>query len=79
MLHHVLSASQFRFLKSIPIVKNKRKSLHDSNNDRAIALSSIMGKVFDRVLLELYHNSFNTSDLQFGFKSSTITYIICFR
>ena len=32
MLHHGFSLSQFRFSKLIPIVKNKRKSLHDSNN-----------------------------------------------
>ena len=80
MLHHGFSPSQFRFSKLILIVKNKRKSLHDSNNYHAIALSSIMGKVFDRVLLELYSNSFNTSDLQFGFKSGsstvTCTYVL---
>ena len=80
MLHHGFSPSQFRFSKLIPIVKNKRKSLHDSNNYRAIALSSIMGKVFDWVLLNLYSSSFNTSDLQFGFKSGsstvTCTYVL---
>ena len=80
MLHHGFSPSQFRFSKLIPIVKNKRKSLHDSNNYHAIVLSSIMGKVFDRFLLELYSNSFNTSDLQFGFKSGsstvTCTYVL---
>ena len=43
MLHHGFSPSQFLFSKLIPIVKNKRKSLHDSNNYRAIALSSIIG------------------------------------
>ena len=75
MLHHGFSPMQFRFSKLIPIVKNKRKSLNDSNNYRAIALSSVMGKVFDWVLLELYKNNVNTSDLQFGFKagSSTVT------
>ena len=80
MLHHGFLTSQFRFSKLIPIVKNKRGSLQDSNNYRAIALSSIMGKVFDWVLLELYSNSFNTSDLQFGFKSGsstvTCTYVL---
>ena len=32
MLHHGFSPSPFRFSKLIHIVKNKRKSLHDSNN-----------------------------------------------
>ena len=80
MLHHGFSPSQFRFSNLIPIVKNKPKSLHDSNNYRAIAFSSIMGKVFDWVLLELYSNSFNTSDLQFVFRSGsstvTCTYVL---
>ena len=62
MLHHGFSPSQFRFSKLIPIVKNRRKSLHDSNNYRAIALSSIMGKVFDWVLLELCSSSFNNNN-----------------
>ena len=39
-----------------------------------------MGKVFDWVLFELYSSSFNTSDLQFGFKSGsstvTCTYVL---
>ena len=39
-----------------------------------------MGKVFDWLLLELYSNSFNTSDLEVGFKSGsstvTCTYVL---
>ena len=48
--------------------KNRRKSGNISNNYRAIALSSIMGKLLDHLLLSKYHNVFNTSDLQYGFK-----------
>ena len=73
MLRHGFSPSQFRFSKLIPIVKEKRESLHDSNNYRVLALSSIMGKGFDWVLLDLYSTSFNTSDLQFGFNSGSFT------
>ena len=71
MLHHVFLPSQFRFSKLI--AKHKRKSLRDSNNYRAIALSSIMGKVFDWVLLEFYTKSCNTSDRQCNFKSGSST------
>ena len=57
----------------IPITKNKRKSLHDSANYRSIALSSIIGKVFDRVILTVHSNVLNTSERQFGFKAKHST------
>jgi hypothetical protein len=51
-----------------PIPKNKRKSLSDPENYRAIALSSIMGKLLDRVFLQKCPSLSTTSDMQFGFK-----------
>ena len=45
MLQYGYTPKQFRLSKLIPIPKNKRKSLNDSTNYRAIALSSIFGKV----------------------------------
>ena len=41
------------FLKSqiIPIPKNKRKSLNDMSNYRGIAMSSVLGKVLDSVII----------------------------
>ena len=61
----------------VPIPKNKRKSQNDSNNYRAIALSSVLGKLLDRILLTKYHDELTTSDYQFGFKKqhSTVGYI----
>ena len=57
----------------IPIPKNKRKSLNDSNNYRGITLSSIMGKILDNILLFSNTNVFSSSDLQFGFKEKHST------
>ena len=37
----------------IPIPKNKRKSLNDSENYHGIALSSILGKILYRVVLHI--------------------------
>jgi len=51
-----------------PIPKNKRKSLSDPENYRAIALSSVMGKLLDRVFLLKCPSLSKTSDMQFGFK-----------
>ena len=52
----------------ILIVKNKRKSTSDSSNFRAITLSSILGKMFDNIILALNSSILSSSDYQFGFK-----------
>ncbi len=51
----------------ISIPKGKRKLLCCSENYRSITLSSIIGKVFDWVLLITEKNVLNSSDLQFDF------------
>ena len=57
----------------IPIPKNKRNSLNNSDNYRAIALSSALGKLLDNVILEKYKEYFQTTDLQYGFKKGHST------
>ena len=52
----------------VPVPNYKKKSLNSSNNYRAIALSSTVGKIIDKVILLKYSNYFITSDQQFGFK-----------
>ena len=54
--------------KIIPIPKNKKKSLSDLNNYRGIALSSIVGKILDKVLISKHSEVLSTCDMQFGFK-----------
>ena len=61
----------------VPVPKDKRGSKSDSYNYRAITISSILGKLFDSIIIiKVQHLSLVTDDLQFGFKenSSTITY-----
>jgi len=57
-------------LKSIliPIPKSLNKSLSDSDNYRAIALGSMLGKLYDLIILSKESASLITSELQFGFK-----------
>ena len=43
---------------------------------RAIAISSILGKLFDSIIIKVQHSSLITDDLQFGFKENSST-IIC--
>ena len=52
----------------IPIPNNRRKSLIDSDNYRAIALSSILGKLLDWVILLSCDKALSSNDSQFGFK-----------
>ena len=57
----------------IPIPKDKRKSLNDSKNYRAIAMSSSLLKLLDLCILNRHRHTLNTSDLQFGFKKDHST------
>ena len=68
MIVHGFAPDDFRMSTMVPIPKNKRKSLNYSSNYRAIALSSILGKLLDQLLLNKYNHVFNTSDMQYGFK-----------
>jgi len=68
MLIHGAVPTDMTISTLVPIPKNRRKSLNDSNNYRAIALSSLLGKTLDHILLLQYSDHLFTSDLQYGFK-----------
>ena len=53
----------------ILIVKNKCKNISDIGNYIPIALSSVLSKVFELILLGKLNSYFCTTDYQFGFKS----------
>ena len=57
----------------IPIIKDSNLSHTASENYRAIAISSIIMKTLDYVILELEPQAFSTSQYQFGFKAQTST------
>jgi hypothetical protein len=73
MIFHGCAPDGLHLSTLIPIPKNKRKSLNDSNNYRAIALSSVLGKLLDRVILSKHYDKFATSDYQYGFKKQHST------
>ena len=54
-------------------VKSNKQSVNDSNNYRAIALSSVIGKILDHIILMKNVNTLCSNDLQFGFKSGHST------
>ena len=75
MLSHGVAPTGLLLSAMVPVPKDKRGSKSDSNNYRAIAISSILEKLFDSVIIKDQHLSLITDDLQFRFKenSSTIT------
>ena len=70
---HGAVPEEMRLSTVSPIPKNKRKSLNDSENYRAIALSSIIGKLLDKVLICKCQQLTQTSPSQFGFKAQHST------
>ncbi len=73
MLVHGLSPDSMILGTVVPIPKNRCQPMVDSNNYRAITLSSIIGKVLDWVVLLKESESLGSSDLQFGFKQGVST------
>ena len=57
----------------IPLVKDKLGDITASNNYRSIALSRLILKVFDWVVLLLYSGVLKVDGLQFGFQQKTST------
>ena len=73
MLRHGYAAPNLRLSTIIPIVKNKKASINDSNNYRGIALSSILSKLVDIIILQSQTKELQSSDLQFGYKQKSST------
>ena len=76
MLSHGTAPAGLLLSTLVSLIKNKRGNKWDSNNYRAIAISSLLGKLFDAILLKLQHASLFTDLLQFGFKPNSST-VIC--
>ena len=66
------------FIKSsiIPIPTGTKATLTDSDKYRSIAISSILSKVLDYVIIDNQKLALQTSDYQFGFKSKSST-VLC--
>ena len=73
MLSHGVAPSGLLLSTMVPVPKDKRGNKSDSSNYRAIAISSILGKLLDSIIIQDQHVSLKTDDLQFGFKENTST------
>ena len=57
----------------LPIVKSAKESKLSSENYRLIAISSLMLKIFDYLIITLYGDNFVLDNLQFGFQKNSST------
>ena len=73
MIIHAYLPSIFMDTIIIPLVKDKKGDLQSSDNYRPIAITSIMSKVFEILILDRYANNFHTTCHQFGFKANHAT------
>ena len=60
----------------VPIPKGMKSNLKCSENYRPIAISSLFGKVFDKIIISQQHDFLFSSSYQFGFKPHSST-VIC--
>ena len=74
MLTHGVAPSGLLLSTMIPVLKDKRASKNDSNHYRAIAISTILGKIFDSIVMEEQYNNISliTDDLQFGLRKTLL-------
>ena len=76
IMSHGCIPESFLFAIVLPLPKNSRLDLKNSNNYRAISLSSVFGKVFDKIIIEKQLEQLSTSGLQFGYKRNRST-VMC--
>ena len=73
MLVHGYTPDDLLKSSIISIPKDNTASLKSSDNYRGIPLFNIICKLFDNVILLLYGNELQSSDMQFGFKQGHST------
>ena len=57
----------------LPMIKDKLGKASDSNNYRSIAISSVITKTFDWVIILLYEDSLHLDTLQFSYQPNCST------
>ena len=73
MLNHSFLPDGLVHSLLVPLVKDKSGRIEDKANYRVIALSTVMSKVLELILVERMQPYLHTCDSQFGFKSGLST------
>lgn len=62
----------------VPLLKDKKGDISAKNNYRPIAITNVMSKLLEILILQKYRNVLVTTDNQFGFKEKHSTDMCCF-
>ena len=73
ILYHSYLPSKLMDTVIVPIVKDKKGDLGSKNNFRPIALTTIMSKLFEILILNRYGDLLHSTDNQFGYKKKHAT------
>ena len=71
-----MPAPSFICVNIIPIPKGSQANLSDSDKYRSIAISSLLGKILDHIIIEKQSEALKTCNYQFGFKAKSST-VLC--
>ena len=71
MLTHGVAPQGLLLATLVPIPKHKRGNTCDSKNYIHIAISSLLWKIFDTIILDKQQMSLETDVLQCGFKKNS--------
>ena len=77
-LSHGLTPSLLNSSYLVPIPKNCRASLSQSENYRAIAINTLFNKLLDYIFIESLQKQLKTSDFQFAYKQNFSTSLCSF-
>ena len=76
MIYHGICPASFICANIIPIPKGSIVKLPDSDKYRSIAISSILGKILDHIIIVKQSDALTTSQHQYGFKANSST-VLC--
>ena len=76
MVRHNFAPQTFICAKIIPIPKGSKPALTCSDKYRSIAISNVIGKILDHVIIDRQSDCLKTCNYQFGFKPKAST-VLC--
>ena len=76
MIYHGFCHASFICANIFPVPRGSKVNLSDSDKYRSIAISTLLGKILDHIIIVKQSDALTTSQHQYGFKanSSTVLY-----
>ena len=76
MIYHGFCPASYICANIIPIIKGSKVNLSDSDKYRSIAISIILGKIPDHIIIVKQSDALTTSQHQYGLKANSST-VLC--